>query len=290
MCPRLTSNGDRSCGSRRMGRRRTRTSAGANLRARTSVWTDGVTVAAVDPDGTVFYVGDTSGGALTPVATRQGPTPDMPWNPDGKTFAVRDLRAERLLRFSALGAGAGEPLLADEARTLPEQWTPDGRGLIFSRLETTGRTSIYLLSLDTSPAKRSVIVDGGQGIARGASLSPDGHWLAYESNESGPFEIYVQAYPSPAGRLQVSREGGTKARWAKSSNHVYFITGTTIMVTKVTTQPDLRSEAPRPIVNEPLLVQDATSNKPYDVAPDGRILVVQNWLSEARALLSTPRK
>jgi eukaryotic-like serine/threonine-protein kinase len=165
--------------------------------------------------------------------------------------------------------------------------------------------SICLLSLDTSPAKWSVIVDAGQGTARGASLSPDGHWLAYESNESEQSEIYVQAYPSQARRLQVSRDGGAKARWAKNSNQVYFITrGTTLMVTKVTTEPEPRSEAPRRIVNEPLLVQDGTPAKEYDVAPDGRILalkeddsvrydyivVVQNWLSEARALLSTPRK
>jgi Tol biopolymer transport system component len=240
------------------------------------------------------------------VATRQGPTPEMLWSPDGKTFAVRDLHAGRLLRFSVLGAGAGEPLLADGARNWPEQWTPDGRGLIFSRTETeSGRTSICLLSLDSSPAKWSVIVDGGQAIVRGASLSPDGHWLAYQSNESGPFEIYVQAYPSPARRLQVSREGGMKARWAKNSNRLFFIRGgTTFMVSTVTTQPELRREEPRLIVNEPLLVQDASSVKDYDVAPDGRILalkeddsarfdyivVVQNWLSEARALLSAPRK
>jgi Tol biopolymer transport system component len=268
-----------------------------------------VAVAAVDPNGTVLYVGDTSGGALTAVATltAQGPSGEMPWNPDGKSFAGDDIHVGRLLRFSVLGGRAGEPLLADGANNQPDQWTQDGRGLIFTRRETTGngRSSICLLSLDTSPAKWSVIVDGGQGIARGASLSPDGHWLAYESNESGRAEIYVQAYPSPAGRLQVSREGGTKARWAKNSNQVYFITGgTTIMVTTVTTQPDLRSEAPHPIVNEPLLVQGGLTEKPYDVAPDGRILalkeddsvrsdyivVVQNWLSEARALLSTPRK
>jgi len=149
-----------------------------------------------------------------------------------------------------------------------------------------------------------VIVDGGQGLVRGASLSPDGHWLAYESNEFGQYEIYVRAYPSPAGRLQVSREGGAKARWAKSSNRLYFISGgTTFMVNTVTTHPDLRSDVPRPVVNEPLLAQDSTSRQ-YDVALDGRILaikeddgvrfdyivVVQNWLSEARALLSTPRK
>jgi len=150
-----------------------------------------------------------------------------------------------------------------------------------------------------------VIVDGGQRSVRGASLSPDGRWLAYESDDSERAEIYVQAYPSPAGRLQVSREGVTRARWAKNSNRLYFISGgTTFMVSTVTTDPDLRSNVPRPIVNEPLLAQDNGTVKQYDVAPDGRILavkeddsvrfdyivVVQNWLSEARALLSTPRK
>jgi eukaryotic-like serine/threonine-protein kinase len=265
-----------------------------------------VAVAADDRDGTVLYVGDSSGGALTRLATTQGPSGEMPWNPDGKSFAARDSFGGRLLRFSVLGGGAGEPLLADGARNTPEQWTPDGRGLIFSRSETeSGRTSICLLSVDSSPAKWSVIVDGGQSVVFGASLSPDGHWLAYESNESGlRSEIYVQAYPSPTGRRQVSREGGTKARWAKNSNQVYFTTGTTFMVATVTTQPELRSKAPRLIVNEPLLVQDASRFKEYDVAPDGRILalkeddsvrsdyivVVQNWLSEARALLSAGRK
>jgi eukaryotic-like serine/threonine-protein kinase len=263
-----------------------------------------VAVAADDPDGTVLYVGNTSGGALTPVATRQGRTREMPWSPDGKSFAGGDLRSGRLSRFSVLGAGAGEPLLADGAENQPEQWTPDGRGLIFTRRETeTGRITTGLLSLDTSPAKWSVIVDAGQGVARNASLSPDGRWLAYESDESGQLEIYVQAYPSPAGRLQVSREGGAKARWAKSSNRLYFITGTTFMVSLVTTDPDLRSDVPRRVVNEPLLVEDYPVRQ-YDVAPDGRILaikeddsvrfdyivVVQNWLSEARALLSAPRK
>jgi hypothetical protein len=101
----------------------------------------------------------------------------------------------------------------------------------------------------------------------------------------------------------VSRAGGAKARWAKSSNRLYFITGTTFMVSLVTTDPDLRSDVPRRVVNEPLLVEDYPVRQ-YDVAPDGRILaikeddsvrfdyivVVQNWLSEARTLFSTPRK
>jgi hypothetical protein len=196
-----------------------------------------VAVAADDHDGTALYVGDASGGALTPVATNQSTAPEMPRSPDGKSFAGGD-RTGRLLRFSVLGAGAREPLLADSAQSTAEQWTPD-----------------------------------------------------------------VQGYPSPAGRIQVSTEGGTRVRWAKNSNRLYFINGTTLMVSTVTTYPDLRSDVPRPVVTEPLLAQD-NARRQYDVALDGRILaikdddsvrfdyivVVQNWLSEARALLSAPQK
>ena len=85
---------------------------------------------------------------------------------------------------------------------------------------------------------------------------------------------------------------------------MYFITGTTFMVTTVTTYPDLRSDVPRPVVIEPLLAQDSGTVRQYDVALDGRILaikeddsmrsdhivVVQNWLTEARALLSASHK
>ncbi len=264
-----------------------------------------VAVAATDHDGTAWDVGDTSGGTLTPVATSQGRSAEMPWNPDGKSFAVADSHNARgLVRFSVLEGGIGESLLPDGAANLPEQWTADGRGLIFTRHETeSGRRSICLLSLASSPAKWSVIVDGGQNAVRMASLSPDGHWLAYESNESGRFEIYVQAYPVSAGKIRVSVDGGTKARWTKNSDRLYFIDRTTFMVSTVTTHPELRSDVPRPVFNEPLLAQDS-GIRLYDVGPDGRILaikeddsvrsdhiiVVQNWLSEVRALLSAPRR
>jgi Tol biopolymer transport system component len=263
-----------------------------------------VALAVRDHDGTAWDLGNASGGALTQVATSPGRTSEVPWHLDGKSFAAADSHTWGLSRFSVLGGGTGQPLLADGAVNLPEQWTPDGRGLIFTRREAeSGLRSICLLSLDSSPAKWSMIVDGGQKVVRSASLSSDGHWLAYESDKSGRFEVYVQAYPLAAGWLQVSRDGGTKARWAKSSDRLYFINGTTFMVSTVTTHPDLRSDVPRPVVNEPLLAQDG-SGRQYDVGPDDRILavkeddsvrsdhiiVVQNWLSEARALLSTPRK
>ena len=82
------------------------------------------------------------------------------------------------------------------------------------------------------------------------------------------------------------------------------MSGTTLMASRVTMQADLHADPPRPVLNEPLLVQDFDSFRQFDVAPDGRILaikeddsvrtdhivVVQNWLTEARALLSAQRK
>jgi Tol biopolymer transport system component len=166
-----------------------------------------VAVASDDHDGTAWDVGDSSGGALTPVGTSQGRTAETQWNPDGNSL-------------------------------------------------------------------------GRQSVVRMASLSSDGRRLAYESNESGPFEIYVQAYPLPAGRLKVSRAGGTKARWAKSSDQLFFISGSTLMVSTVTAHPDLRSDVPRPVVNEPLLAQDGAIRQ-YDVAPDDRILAIKRGRQRA---------
>jgi Tol biopolymer transport system component len=260
-----------------------------------------VAVVAFDGSDNSLYLGDVSDGTLTRMAAVSS-AGGLAWSADGKWIAgsISTAGQDALARISAVGGRSWEPLLMDEARNAAQQWTPDGRGLVFTRREgVTGRETICLLSLTSSPPKWSVIVDGGEARVRSASLSPDGRWLTYESDESGRPEIYIQGFPTPAGRVQVSRNGGTKPRWAKSSNHVYFISGTTLMMSSVTTRPALHAEAPHPIVDEPLLLQEPASSR-YDVAPDGRILaikeddsvrsdhivVVQNWLSEARSRLA----
>jgi hypothetical protein len=136
------------------------------------------------------------------------------------------------------------------------------------------------------------------------SLSPDGRWLAYESNETGRAEVYVQSYPSPTARVQVSRDGGSRPMWTKRGDALYFVAGSAIMSNTLTTHPELRAGVPRVMVNDPLLVPGGAANKPFDVAPDGRVLaikedasvrsdhivVVQNWLSDVRARKAEDRK
>jgi hypothetical protein len=103
--------------------------------------------------------------------------------------------------------------------------------------------------------------------------------------------------------LLVSTAGGATPRWGKN-NQLIFLSNTTFMVATVSTLPELHADTPRPIVDEPLLVEGSGAIRAYDVAPDGRILaikeddsvgsdhivVVQNGLSEVRAPLSNSRK
>ena len=141
-------------------------------------------------------------------------------------------------------------------------------------------------------------------IVQFASLSPDGRWLAYESNEGGRGEVYVQSYPSPATRVQVSRAGGSRPIWTKGGNELYFVSGSAIMSSIFTSQPEPRFSPPRVIVEDGLIVQSGAQSKPFDVAPDGRILaikeddsirpdhvvVVQNWLGDVKARSTDGRR
>jgi eukaryotic-like serine/threonine-protein kinase len=260
------------------------------------------------PDA-ALYLADVGGGPLTMLA--KPATWMAAWSPDGKWIAGGVLLPDQAFsapaRIAAERGGTWKPLLAGDANdNLVAQWAPDGRALLVSHRDSqTGRRSVAMLAIDGTPAKASVIVDSAENyLVQLPSLSPDGRWLAYESNETGRAEVYVQNYPSSAARVQVSRDGGSRPMWAKRADALYFIAGSGIMSSTVTTHPDLRAGVPRLIVNEPLLYQGGAANKAFDVAPDGRILaikedgsvrsdhlvVVQNWMNEVRARHVDDRK
>ncbi len=264
----------------------------------------------VDDRDNVLYTADVGGGALTPLAT---PGPWIPaWSPDGKSIAgtVRLPRVDSSLTVSRIPTEAGRnwEVLVDgfTEDNIVTQWTPDGRGLLFSgRDPGTGRRSVMRLAIDVTPPETSTVVNSvGDHIAQSASVSPDGRWLAYESNESGRLEVYVQGYPTPTARIQASREGGSWPQWSKRGDALYFRAGSALLTSAVTINPELRIAAPRVIVNEPLLAELIAGAKPFDVGPDGRILaikedgsvrsdhvvVVQNWLSEVRTRHAETRR
>lgn len=122
-------------------------------------------------------------------------------------------------------------------------------------------------------------------------FSPDGHWIAYMSDESGRSEVYVQAFPGPGGKSQVSTEGGTFPVWARDGRELFYLNGNKMMSVGVTTHPSFGASTPRFLTDVSALVPVRFNNAAYDISANGqRFLLVrtkeQNAPGEVRVVLN----
>ena len=125
------------------------------------------------------------------------------WTPDSKRVAFQAGSPSNLFGQLADGSWKAERLAAREYRDAPNSWSPDGKVLAFT--ETSPITAMDIMILPSDGKARPFLqTPFNEGAAR---FSPDGHWLAYVSDESGRYEIYVQPYPGPGEKWQVSTDG-----------------------------------------------------------------------------------
>jgi Tol biopolymer transport system component len=138
-----------------------------------------------------------------------------------------------------------------------------------------------------------------------ARFSPDGRWLAYTSFESGRAEIYVQPFPGPGGKWQISTEGGTEPAWNPNGRELFYRQGERMMAVDIVTQPAFSAGRPR-LLFEGLYLPSAGNLAAYDVSQDGQrflmveesqqeqpptqINVVLNWFEELERLVPTGTK
>ncbi len=137
------------------------------------------------------------------------------WSRDGKTIAFRAIGNADLLRLKAssgLQADVGLAKLPEGASDfLPNSWSLDGRSLLTTVEMNTGGSSLVLVSVPDG--KMTTFLEGG--AKRNGQISPDGKWVAYESNETGDWEVFITTYPTAGGKLQVSRSGWKAATLAR---------------------------------------------------------------------------
>ena len=191
------------------------------------------------------------------------------WDPDGKSLVYMNARG--LKRISADGSGGPSPVLQRPNAIYESHITPDRRTIVFREDASGSNRDIYMAPLDSPNVVHPLLSTPFD--EKGFALSPDGKWLAYVSNETGPDEVYVRRLSITSARWPVSRGGGREARWV--GNEIFYRIGDSLMVAKIT----LGAE---PVIGSPRFLftgsYATTGFEPlYDVSPDGsRFAVVQN--------------
>jgi len=222
------------------------------------------------------------------------------WTPDGQRIAfVSDREGPQNVFWQRADGGGGlERLTTSQYIQAPSSWSPDGQALAFLQVSGTATGfDIWILPMDDRKAEPFLQTPFRE---TAPIFSPDGHWLAYMSNESGRDEIYAQPYPGPGGKYQISSDGGTEAMWNPKGGELFYRHGDQMMAVEVATQPGFSLSKPRMLFAGQYLPTPQTYAN-YDVSADGqrflmvkaagqaqasaRINVVLNWTEELKRLV-----
>jgi Tol biopolymer transport system component len=180
------------------------------------------------------------------------------------------------------GGSEEQPLIAGAEGESPLDWSPDGALILYATLGSETASDLWAVALAGDRKPFPVVqtrVDDVQG-----QFSPDGKWLAYGSNESGRYEVYVQAFPKAGAKLQVSTAGGLQPRWRRDGRELYYIdTNNRMMAVQILPSTDTRTVdvgpplalfTTRPVTGANIFETGPLAKSKYDVAPDGRFLMI----------------
>jgi serine/threonine-protein kinase len=184
--------------------------------------------------------------------------------------------------ISVDGSGAAESLAMSENAQVPGSWSPDGQVLAFSEENPTTGWDIWVLRLGGDRQRQPLLQTPSNEQA--PMFSPDGRWLAYQSDESGRDEVYVRAFPDSAGRSQVSTDGGSGPVWGRNGRELFYQNGDKMMAAAVQTQKSTFVAARPKLLFEGHYETDVyPSYANYDVGLDGQRFLMIKTSEEERA-------
>jgi serine/threonine-protein kinase len=212
------------------------------------------------------------------------------WAPTGDRLAYLSARdfPHHIYSTGLDGTGEAEWLTTSDYHQRPSSWSSDGKFLAYVE-----RGDIWVLSLEEERKSQPYLQTDFQ--ERRPVFSPNSKWLTYESDESGRFEVYVRAFPEPGRRWQVSTGGGTRPRWSRNGDDLFYRDGARMMVVEVNADADLRLGTPK------MLFERESARGTFDVMLDGQrfvmvdnsqavplptqLVLVQNWAEELKRLV-----
>jgi serine/threonine-protein kinase len=230
-----------------------------------------------------LYVYDFDRGVLTKLTT-DGVSHWPIWSPDGAELAYRSgpMAKFRLWRVQADRSRPPKEVPAVGISQSAESWSPDGEAIAYTALAPGTAPGIMVTHVDGAhPAEPFA---SGKAPAGSAKFSPDGRWLAYCSNESGKAQVYVQAFPGPGPKIQVSNDGGTDPVWKRSGGELFYRNSDRMMAVSFSIGSTLKLRRPQELwqgryshgMSSSCGAPGATSSN-YDVSADGnRFLMIQD--------------
>lgn len=215
------------------------------------------------------------------------------WSPDDSRILFSSSRAGAgdLHLKAAAGTGGEEVFLETGGLNIPQSWSADGRFIAFNSAQPNSKTGIDVWVVSVPDRKAEAFVQS-QFMDGGGQFSPDGRWMAYVSWESGRQEIYVQPFPGPGGKWQISSGGGQYPKWRRDGREIVYVApDSSVWAVEVRAGATFEAGIPRRLFS--VRFNDLTA-WPYDLSADGQrflcvvsaeegalgpATLVQNWLA-----------
>ena len=172
------------------------------------------------------------------------------------------------------GASQDDIFFANEARKFLTQVSRDGRFLVFTQLDPKTREDVWFMPLENGKAGKAVAFLHSESNEMYGQLSPDGHWMAYMSDESGRPEVYTRSFPSGENPIKISIDGGDQPRWRGDGAELFFVAAdgkvmSVPMKLSAGLKPTLTPGAPQALFAAPPVAHYNIEAFDYDVTPDG---------------------
>jgi Tol biopolymer transport system component/tRNA A-37 threonylcarbamoyl transferase component Bud32 len=201
------------------------------------------------------------------------------WSPDGRNilYNTGKLGPTDIVSKPFDNTATETPLIKDQLEAVPFSLTPDGRTLAYVVVDPKTLPDIWTMNIDDPKSRRPFLQTP---FREGAPVfSPDGHWIAYVSDESGRSEVYVRPFPGPGQKWTISTEGGTEPIWPRKSNQIFYRNVDAMMVVDVKTTPEFSASKPRRLFEHAYERADAYWPN-YDATPDGRRLLMLRGITQ----------
>ena len=243
-----------------------------------------------------IWVIDTMRGTTTRFTFDPGDDSNPIWSPDGSKIAWTGLRGNSngIWTKAANGSGSDEKLADVGPNAAPTSWSRDASQVFYQFVAGGSLADISVVDVNGDHKPRAVL--NSKFVETRAQISPDGKWLAYDSDESGRSEVYVISYPGGSGKWQISTNGGLEPNWSRDGRELYYLSADgRLMSVPIPAAGDFNPGTPQPLFR--VATEPGRRRNVYCPSPDGKkflflvpagqnqtpMTVLVNWLGNGRS-------